>query len=83
MTPCSLFPPLPILSFLPLFWMFFFFFSSSWASLSLSARAGDAEEMTDLHVPLHTMLHLVLSAHGCQMIELKTNVGAVDDHELL
>lgn len=74
-SPDSLFPA-PLLD-------VFFFFSSSWASLSLSARAGDAEEMTDLHVPLHTMLHLVLSAHGCQMIELKTNVGAVDDHELL
>lgn len=52
--------------------------------LSGSARGGiDAEEMTELHVPLHTMLHLVLTAHGCQMTELKTNVGAVDDHELL
>lgn len=80
MTPCSLFPPLPILFPAPLLDVFFF---SSWASLSLSARAGNAEEMTDLHVPLHTMLHLVVSAHGCQMTEFKANVGAVDDHELL
>lgn len=71
-SPNSLFPA-------PLLDVFF----SSWASLSLSARAGNAEEMTALHVPLHTMLHLVVSAHGCQMTEFKANVGAVDDHELL
>lgn len=84
-TPCSLSPPPPTLfpSFLsPLLDVFFLLLLPG--PLSGSARGGiDAEEMTELHVPLHTMLHLVLSAHGCQMTELKTNVGAVDDHELL
>lgn len=72
------------LSFFPIPLLDVFFFLLLPGPLSGSARGGiDAEEMTELHVPLHTMLHLVLSAHGCQMTELKTNVGAVDDHELL
>lgn len=84
-TPCSLFPPLPTLSCPSSGWFFFFFFFFLGLSLSLAllVAENDAEEMTALHVPLHTMLHLVLTAHGCQMTELKTNVGAVDDHELL
>ncbi|XP_075525751.1 6-phosphofructo-2-kinase/fructose-2,6-biphosphatase isoform X5 [Dermacentor variabilis] len=43
----------------------------------------NSEEMTHVHVPLHTILHLRLTAHGGQISELKTNVEAVDDHELL
>lgn len=73
-TPCCL-SPLPLL-FPPLCSAF----SSSSSPLCSFWRA---EEMTRIHVPLHSILHLRLTAHGCQMSELKTNVDAVDDHELL
>lgn len=73
-TPCCL-SPLPLL-FPPLCSAF----SSSSSPLCSFWRA---EEMTRIHVPLHSILHLRLTAHGCQMSELKTNVEAVDDHELL
>lgn len=72
-TPCYLSPHF---SLLPLS-LDIFFFAPFWSF------CGRAEEMTHVHVPLHTILQLALTPHGCQITELKTNVDAVDDHELL